>query len=59
LAPARETVSVRLLSPATTFLRVEGETSERITVDGGDISMAKTPVAFADGAAENAVKIRS
>jgi hypothetical protein len=48
----------RVLSPAAAFLRLEGNANERITVDGGDISRATTPVVAADGASVGAVKLR-
>lgn len=50
--------SPRLLKSATVFLQVEGAANEGITVDGGDISKAATPVTFKNGAPEKAVKIR-
>lgn len=49
----------RVLKPAAVFLRVEGATSEGITVDGGDISKAAAPVPFGDGATARAVKLRT
>jgi hypothetical protein len=49
----------RLLSPAAVFLRVEGADSDSITVDGGDITKASTPLAFAAGADEKSVRIRT
>jgi Glycosyl hydrolases family 28 len=49
----------RVLSAAAVFLRVEGPQSRNITVDGGDLSKAEKPLAFADGADEGAVKLRS
>lgn len=51
--------SPRLLSPAGTFLRVEGEGSTRITLDGGDISDAGKAVEFAAGASPQAVRLRN
>ena len=51
--------AVRLSKPSQVFLQVEGATSEAITVDGGDISKAVTPVAFKHGAAETSVKLRT
>ncbi len=50
--------SPRVLTPAAAFLEVEGAGSQGITIDGGDISKAKTPLAFAAGAAKNAVRLR-
>ena len=49
----------RLLSPAAVFLRVEGGGSDSITVDGGDITKASTPLAFAAGADEKSVRMRT
>jgi Glycosyl hydrolases family 28 len=48
----------RVLTPAAVFLRVEGESSNGIIVDGGDLSNAAQPTAFAAGAVETAVKLR-
>ena len=48
----------RVLTPAAVFLRAEGAASERITVDGGDLSRAASPVSISGGAAERAVKLR-
>ena len=50
--------SPRLLKPAAVFLQVEGAANEAITIDGGDVSKAATPVAFKNGAEEKAVKMR-
>ena len=51
--------SPHLLSPAATFLRVEGKASERINIDGGDIADAASAVAVGDGANQSAVLVRS
>ena len=48
----------RLLTPAATFLQVEGAANEHITVDGGDFSKAQKPLALKDKATAGAVKIR-
>jgi polygalacturonase len=48
----------RVLSPAAVFVRVEGAQSDDITIDGGDISKAATPVAYAAEAPNDAVKLR-
>lgn len=48
----------RLLAPAPVFLAVEGTRNQNITVDGGDISKAATPLAFKSGAPETVVKRR-
>jgi hypothetical protein len=50
--------AARLRSPARVFLRVEGEGSRGIVLDGGDLSRSATPVAFESGAAQTAVKSR-
>jgi hypothetical protein len=49
--------SPRVLTPAAVFLNVEGP-SQRIIVDGGDLSKAATPLALERGADKNAVKVR-
>ena len=46
----------RLLESAKVFLQVEGESSGRIVVDGGDLGDAAQPVAFRGGAQAVAVK---
>jgi len=51
--------AARLLSPTPVFLQVEGADSAGITVDGGDISKAATPVALKADAPSNAVKLRA
>ncbi len=50
--------SARVLTPAAAFLQLEGESNERITIEGGDLSRASTPVKFSRGAVERAVKVR-
>jgi polygalacturonase len=49
----------RILTPAGTFLQVEGDQSQGITVDGGDLSKAAKPVAFAHGAGDTAARFRT
>jgi polygalacturonase len=51
--------ATRLLTPAAIFLQVEGAASEGIVVDGGDLSKAAKPLAFQNGGAEKAVKLRT
>jgi len=51
--------AARVLTPSSTFLQVEGAASQGITVDGGDLSKADRPLAFKNGAADSAVKLRS
>lgn len=48
--------SSRVVAPAPVFLRVEGGESANITVEGGDVSKAATPILFADGAPKQSVK---
>ncbi|MGP8243065.1 MAG: glycoside hydrolase family 28 protein [Bryobacteraceae bacterium] len=48
----------RVLTPAAVFLQVEGAQSRGITIDGGDISKAATPLALEAGADKGAVKLR-
>lgn len=48
----------RLLTPASVFLRIEGESNERIILDGGDVSKARRTLETANGAVESAVKLR-
>jgi polygalacturonase len=50
--------AVRVLKPSATFLQVEGTDSNGIIIDGGDLSNARTPVAFRNGATEKAVELR-
>lgn len=50
--------ATRVLTPAATFLRVEGSSSEGIVVYGGDLRKAKLQVAFEQGATKEAVTIR-
>lgn len=49
----------RVLKPAAVFLSVEGPDSSNITIDGGDLSKAAKPLAFASGAEEKAVRLRA
>lgn len=51
--------ATRLLKSAPVFLQVEGASSRGIILDGGDLSRAAAPLAFKNGAAETAVKLRS
>jgi hypothetical protein len=50
--------ATRVLTAASTFLRLEGEGNEGIIIDGGDLSKAALPIAFASGAKKDAVKLR-
>ena len=51
--------AARALTPAAVFLEVEGAASQGITVDGGDLSKAATPVSFKADASANSVKLRT
>jgi hypothetical protein len=50
--------ATRVLTPAAVALRVEGAESGAITLDGGDLAKAVTPVVCAAGAADSAVRQR-
>jgi hypothetical protein len=50
--------AARLLTPAAVFLQLEGNSNEKITIDGGDLSKAVTPVACRNGALKEAVTLR-
>jgi len=50
--------AVRLLTPAAVFLQLEGTSNENITIDGGDLSKAVTPIACKNGALKAAVTLR-
>jgi len=50
--------AVRVLSPVSVFLKLVGSGSERITIDGGDISKASKPVLLAGGASPKALKLK-
>jgi polygalacturonase len=47
----------KLLTPAATFLRVEGASSENIVIAAGDIRKAVQPVLFDSGANKESVKL--
>jgi hypothetical protein len=51
--------SPRILTPASVFLRVEGAHSQRITIEGGDLTSAAKALDFAAGATIDAVKWRA
>jgi hypothetical protein len=40
--------ATRLLTPAATFLQVEGASNEHITIDGGDFAKARKPLSLKD-----------
>ena len=50
--------AARVLSPASVFLQVEGAASQGITIDGGDLSKATTPVSLKADAPQKSVKLR-
>ena len=50
--------AARVLSPASVFLQVEGAASQGITIDGGDLSKATTPVSLKADALQKSVKLR-
>ena len=51
--------AVRVTKPGPVFLRVEGASSHGITIDGGDLSKAASPVSVGAGAAASSVKLRA
>ncbi|HTM24545.1 MAG TPA: glycosyl hydrolase family 28 protein [Vicinamibacterales bacterium] len=51
--------ATRVLTPAAAFLQLEGAATRAITIDGGDLSMAATPVAYKNGATPAAVRVRA
>ncbi len=61
LVAARDALftAVRVLTPAATFLQVEGSDSGGIMVDGGDLSKAAAALAFKEGAKQEAVQLRT
>ena len=50
--------ATRVLTPAAVFLQLEGAATQAITIDGGDLSRAATPVTYKSGATPAAVKVR-
>jgi len=51
--------ATRVLTPASTFLQIEGSSNDGIIVEGGDLSKAASPLAARRGAKEQAVKLRN
>ena len=47
--------SCRVLTPAASFLRVEGTSNANLKIEGGDLTKVKAKTAFGAGAAETAV----
>jgi hypothetical protein len=50
--------AVRVLTPSSTFLQLEGKENEGIIVDGGDLSRAASVAAYKNGATDKSVKLR-
>lgn len=50
--------AMRVLTPVSLFLQVEGAGSSNIKIDGGDLSKAATHLAFKAGADEKSVRLR-
>ena len=50
--------ATRLLTPAATFLRLEGVGNRAIVIDGGDITKAAAPLKFEMGASAAAVSLK-
>ena len=48
----------KVLTPAATFLKMEGSSGEGIIVDGGDLRKAAQQVIFSNEAAKESVKFR-
>ncbi len=46
----------RVVAPASVFMRVEGAETANVTLDGGDLSKAATPITYAADAPKDAVK---
>lgn len=51
--------AVRVLTPAKTFLQVEGNESDNIIVEAADLKKAASTFSFENGAVKSAVKYRS
>ena len=51
--------SPRLLTDTDNFLALEGDRNAHITLDGGDVSRAKTPIVYRGGATAAAIKHRA
>jgi polygalacturonase len=50
--------AARLLTPTPVFLAVEGASTERVVIDGGNLSSAAKSLTITDGAQQSAVTIR-
>jgi polygalacturonase len=51
--------ATRVLAPAATLLQAEGSGTANVTIEGGDLSKAAKAVAFATGASQQSVKVRT
>jgi hypothetical protein len=51
--------AARVLGSVPVFLSLEGASCAKITIDGGDLSNAAAPLAYAGGADEKVVKLRA
>jgi hypothetical protein len=49
--------SPRLLGSAKVYLRVEGAHNDGLILEGGDLTRAEQPVAFANGAPKSSVRM--
>lgn len=50
--------AIRVLTPSSPFLQLEGAENEGIVIDGGDLSRAAKPVDYKNGAGSKAIKLR-
>jgi hypothetical protein len=51
--------AVRVLTPSSKFLQLEGTDNDGIIIDGGDLSRAASVVAYKDGATAKAITLRN
>jgi hypothetical protein len=51
--------SARLITPSPAFLQLEGNANANITLEGGDLSRAASPVSYKDGATQECLKLRN
>jgi len=51
--------AAKLVTPAATFLQVEGASSEGIIVNGSDFRKAGQALAFQNGASKESVKLQA
>jgi hypothetical protein len=50
--------ATKILTPAASFLKIQGASSEGIVVNGGDLRKAAKPIIFENGAVKEAVDLR-